>query len=317
MLYNMPYYLMQTSGLHPTILSHLLISEILFASFPPLFNIVNQKLIVNGDSELTEVKLRNFKAVVGGNVYPLAVDADGNIGFTNSMRDGLMLNQTYLMKGFIQANAVANTDYNEAKDFLLDGDSRFITAVSPDVYNMIQVGSQYLDMTFKSTYANGTMNFIVSGGTSGGSATAMQIDKNANVIIYNALNCSQIKVDVGAYAGKFTVLDASVGHSYFENSYINGVFKWYMSNGVATGKTQVYQVNQFGRIISQVDGSFADIQCARLALNSTTEGFLTPRMTTAQKNAIVSPQEGLEVYDLTLHKKCVYTGAAWETITSV
>lgn len=45
-------------------------------------------------------------------------------------------------------------------------------------------------------------------------------------------------------------------------------------------------------------------------------GFLGPRCTTAQKNAIGSPAEGLEVYDTTLHKKCVFTGAAWETITS-
>jgi len=55
------------------------------------------------------------------------------------------------------------------------------------------------------------------------------------------------------------------------------------------------------------------------ALNivSTTSGVLFPRMTTAQKNAIGSPAEGLMVYDLTLSKICVYTGAAWETITSV
>lgn len=50
---------------------------------------------------------------------------------------------------------------------------------------------------------------------------------------------------------------------------------------------------------------------------STTQGFLPPRMTTTQKNAIASPTEGLIVYDLTLHKLCVYTGSAWETITSL
>jgi hypothetical protein len=39
-------------------------------------------------------------------------------------------------------------------------------------------------------------------------------------------------------------------------------------------------------------------------------------MTTLQKAAIATPAEGLMVYDETLSKLCVYTGAAWETITS-
>lgn len=49
---------------------------------------------------------------------------------------------------------------------------------------------------------------------------------------------------------------------------------------------------------------------------STTKGFLPPRMTTTQKNAISTPATGLVVYDSTLNKLCVYTGASWETVTS-
>jgi len=52
-------------------------------------------------------------------------------------------------------------------------------------------------------------------------------------------------------------------------------------------------------------------------INSTTQGFLFPRMTTTQKNAIASPLAGLVVYDTTLGKLCVRGASAWETITSV
>lgn len=55
---------------------------------------------------------------------------------------------------------------------------------------------------------------------------------------------------------------------------------------------------------------------AIFAVDSTTMAFLPPRMTTAQKNAVANLEEGMQVYDLDLHKMCVYTGAAWETITS-
>ena len=56
---------------------------------------------------------------------------------------------------------------------------------------------------------------------------------------------------------------------------------------------------------------------AKLQVVSTTQGFLPPLVTTAQKNAISSPATGLIVYDTTLNKICVYTGAAWETVTSL
>ena len=55
---------------------------------------------------------------------------------------------------------------------------------------------------------------------------------------------------------------------------------------------------------------------AIVTIDSTTRGFLPPRMTTAQKNAIATPAAGLMVYDTNLNKLCVYT-TAWETITSV
>jgi len=56
---------------------------------------------------------------------------------------------------------------------------------------------------------------------------------------------------------------------------------------------------------------------AILQADSTTKGFLPPRMTTTQKNAIASPAAGLVVYDTTLGKLCVRGASAWETITSV
>jgi hypothetical protein len=46
-------------------------------------------------------------------------------------------------------------------------------------------------------------------------------------------------------------------------------------------------------------------------ITSTTKGFLPPRMTTTQKNAIASPATGLMVMDITTLKLCVYNGSSW------
>lgn len=58
---------------------------------------------------------------------------------------------------------------------------------------------------------------------------------------------------------------------------------------------------------------------SQLDVISKSKGFSPPRMSTTQKLAITvtSSDEGMMVYDLTLHKLSVYTGSAWETVTSL
>ena len=77
-------------------------------------------------------------------------------------------------------------------------------------------------------------------------------------------------------------------------------------------------VNMFfsnnGRIVVN---SITTDASAIFKIDSTNQGFLPPRMTTTQKNAIATPAAGLLVYDSTLNKLCVRTASAWETITSL
>ena len=44
--------------------------------------------------------------------------------------------------------------------------------------------------------------------------------------------------------------------------------------------------------------------------------FAAKNVTTAEKNALV-PSAGWVVFDTTLSKLCVYSGSAWQTVTSV
>jgi len=54
---------------------------------------------------------------------------------------------------------------------------------------------------------------------------------------------------------------------------------------------------------------------AILDVISTTKGFLMPRMTTAQINAIATPANGLQVYNTDLGQPCFYDGAGWRKIS--
>jgi hypothetical protein len=89
----------------------------------------------------------------------------------------------------------------------------------------------------------------------------------------------------------------------------------YIRNSVLqpTTNTNAYGIAvDYGR---NVFGAATSNACAQVEIVSTTQGFLLPRMTTTQKNAIASPVAGLMVYDTTLNKACIYT-TTWETITS-
>jgi hypothetical protein len=78
----------------------------------------------------------------------------------------------------------------------------------------------------------------------------------------------------------------------------------------ATSKGTTY-ISDYSNLATTVNAS------ATLQVDSTVQGFLPPRMTTTQKNAIATPASGLVVYDTTLGKLCVRGASAWETITSI
>jgi hypothetical protein len=87
----------------------------------------------------------------------------------------------------------------------------------------------------------------------------------------------------------------------------------YLSFGT-NGPVERVRITDGGNLLV---GTTTDIASSKVTISSTTQGFLLPRMTTTQKNAIGTPAQGLMVFDTTLVKLCVYNGTTWETITSV
>ena len=100
--------------------------------------------------------------------------------------------------------------------------------------------------------------------------------------------------------GKNTIIGANISGlaTSLSNTIIladgDGVIRYYCNSDGSTGI-----------------GTTTPNASAKLEVSSTTQGVLLPRMTTTQKNAISSPTEGLEVYDLTLHQKSYYNGTTW------
>jgi len=119
-----------------------------------------------------------------------------------------------------------------------------------------------------------------------------------------AKNSANLTADV---SGILPTANGGTGLSTFT---ANGVAYASSTSVLATGSALVFTSGSLG-----ING--APAASAILDGQSTTQGFRFPNMTTTQKNAISSPATGLVIFDTTLAKLCVYSGSAWQTVTSV
>ena len=72
-----------------------------------------------------------------------------------------------------------------------------------------------------------------------------------------------------------------------------------------------------GNLVLQNGGTLTDVASAQLQVSSTTKGFLQPRMTTTQRDAIASPATGLSVYNTTTNTSDFYNGTTWTSAGNV
>lgn len=74
--------------------------------------------------------------------------------------------------------------------------------------------------------------------------------------------------------------------------------------------------NATGNFVFKTGGTIpVDIPSAKMAIVSTTQGFLLPSMTTSQMNAISNPAVGLQVFNTDLQRICVFVGSWVKVIT--
>lgn len=160
-----------------------------------------------------------------------------------------------------------------------------------------------------------------SGNTAvGTSALSHSYGNDYNTAIgFNAcINCyatSNNNITIGPYSGSNSTFMGS------GNIFI-GPFAGAYPSAIPNGKLDIKGGNGYslisgdfnnGQVEINHDGSLAFDNSAAVRINSTTRGFLFPRLTTTQRNAISSPANGLWLYDSSLKGMSGYNGAYWHT----
>ena len=147
-------------------------------------------------------------------------------------------------------------------------------------------------------------NLVVGGTSAGARFQVTDSSSAAATALMRFVGQNTYQMDVQSV----TSSNSTVGsrYNFFVNS-SNGEFSWSNSGGERA------RIDSSGNLLvgttSAGTGAIVDVQ-------STTKGVRFPNMTTTQKNAI-TPAAGTVVFDTTLAKLCVYSGSAWQTITSV
>jgi hypothetical protein len=155
---------------------------------------------------------------------------------------------------------------------------------------------------YSNTTAGPSLIFVKTRGTTATSTTAVQSgDTLGSVAFYGADGTAN-----QVFAAITGVVDGAVSAGVVPTS-----ITFTTGTSVGTQRAVITSAGLMGI------GTGTPASCAIVDVTSTTLGFKFPVMTTTQKNAIGTPVAGLVVFDSTLAKLCVYSGSAWQTITSV
>jgi hypothetical protein len=223
-----------------------------------------------------------------------------HIDYTTTGINGLYINQSGGTSG----------SHTSALALAIGGNVRSSISVTPtsgEVRFFVSSGS-----FFPTFYANGS--------------EAMRIDSSQNVNIGATTLGARVGIKGSGSTSATTSLlvQNSVGTEYFavqDNGTVRIADNQAFRNGASNGNNYFDMGNIIvrngnttpGGSISIGTGSAA-VASAMLELSSTTKGFLPPRMTTTQKNAIATPAAGLVVYDSTTNKLCCYNGSTWNDL---
>ena len=180
-------------------------------------------------------------------------------------------------------------------------------------------------ITYKTTTGVGTTgaDHIFQIGNNG-ATEAMRILNNGNIgvgtnspVDYSVFGYGANIENRGGRGGGFISTDAEGNNRMVisvDRSAVVGQIKTVTNTPLAFGvnDAEKMRLTNSGNLLI---GTTTDAASAILNLTSTTKGFLLPRMTTTEINAIASPAAGLVVYNTTLAVLCFYDGTGWKKVS--
>lgn len=158
-------------------------------------------------------------------------------------------------------------------------------------------------------------NELLFGADNGSSET-----RSSNTIKAGRLTAPSYSATSASAGTRIGVLEALMASSYSSvvigstsgNQYAPTEFSvWTATNTATAGSSASQSLSVGGSSRVGIGCAYTAHPSAALAVESTSRGLLPPRLSTAQRNAISSPEDGLIIYNTTTSKLQVRAGGAW------
>jgi hypothetical protein len=245
----------------------------------------------------------NLSATFGGaltsssNITTLATVQGGNINAVNILYIG---NYQSSLKsngsGIIQLQNTAENDF-----------SRLQFGGATSSFPSLKRNGTAIDVRLAddSNYAllNAGATFIKGSGTDA-TTTALLVQNSAGADILKITDDKFVSFS-GNVKSLRNYVDLAILYSSGSNTTIvPSALGWNIQYANATSNIQIGRTGFIG----------SKEASASLQVDATTQGFLPPRMTTTEKNAIATPASGLIVYDSTTNKLACYNGTTWNDL---
>lgn len=240
-------------------------------------------------------------AIARGQLINTTLTASAN----NDVLVGLDINPTFTVGAFTGVTKNAIRYPNQSYIASSNTSGTYFNILGTDNNSWVNIGNANLNIV------NYGQQFAIAAGnsvrfTSAGSTNYLYCytGTTGNVVLQNGgtFTDAGYRLDVNGTARVQGALYLGTGNTkYFDVSGSDAL--WNTSLRIVANlfaQTQVY-----------VGGYATPNASAQLQVESTTRGFLPPRMTTTQKNAIAIPAAGLQVYDTTLNQMSYYNGTTW------
>jgi hypothetical protein len=263
--------------------------------------ILNGRIIgTHGGTGNSALALGTIQADTSGSNFSIAMGAGCTI--TNT-QNGLAIGRNASITSAGESTAIGYQATTSTVNAIALGNSNALLQIGGNFVPTARVHVKGLGAT------SATTSLLVQ--NSGGTVTPLKTTDDGTAYIgwdssgdFNSSFSSNGTVSIGRYGNAL---------AYYGNTtrLAGQTWKFTTSNMYWGSSPNESSINTDGTVSL---GSYTAVPSAMLSMTSTTKGFLKPRLTTAQKNAIATPAAGLEIYDTDLNRPCFYSGSAWVTL---
>ena len=228
-----------------------------------------------------------------------------------------LANATTSLNFFAAANTTTVTGTEMMR--LTTAGVRIQSGVSGDASSLFHVAATGDANALRVDDTTGTASFGMAPTSSGQVAISSDSSVSPGIAVFDDRAFATGVGGVVSLLGKYNAAGSSIGFGTItggKESATDGNTGGYVALTTKRNGSSTFDVLRATSLANVLIGTATDVATSLLTLASTTQGFLPPRMTTTQRDAISTPATGLIAYNTTTNKINVYTGSAWEAVTS-